>query len=52
MTVIIVLYWCVKSGQLKNFDKGSRCIFTEEEPEGVQTDFFPGKRNVLNNKSK
>ena len=50
MTGIVVLYWCVKNGQLKDFEKGAKSIFTEEEPEGVQTDFFPGKRNIINDK--
>lgn len=52
LTGILVLYWCAKNGQLQNFDKGSRSIFNDEEPEGVQTDFFPGERNKLNNKKK
>lgn len=38
------LYWAVKKGEFANLDKGSRVIFDdEEEPEGRQTDFFPGK---------
>lgn len=43
-TSILVLYWCTKTGQFKDFEKGARSIFTEEEPEGLQTDFFPGKK--------
>lgn len=37
------LWWSAKNGQLRNFDKGSRVIFDDEEPEGVQTDYFPGQ---------
>lgn len=43
-TGILVLYWCVKTGQLTDFEKGARSIFTDEEPEGEQTDFFPKKK--------
>jgi len=43
-TVVYALYWAGKNGHLRNFDKGSRVIFTEEEPEGMAQDFFPGKR--------
>lgn len=43
-TGILVLYWCVKSGQMSDFEAGARSIFTEEEPEGEQTDFFPSKK--------
>lgn len=47
-TAILVLYWCTKTGQFKDFEKGARSIFTSEEPEGTQTDFFPGKKNKKN----
>jgi len=56
LIVILALYWSVKSGQWKNLNAASRCIFNEEEPEGVQTDFFPGQREkarkILNEKTK
>lgn len=35
------LYWSSKKGQLRDFDKQARTIFTEEEPEGEVSDFFP-----------
>jgi cbb3-type cytochrome oxidase maturation protein len=35
--------WALKQGQLRDFDAQARSIFDESEPEGVQTDFFPGK---------
>ncbi|WOO43650.1 cbb3-type cytochrome oxidase assembly protein [Rubellicoccus peritrichatus] len=37
------LVWAVKNGQFKNIDGGATVIFDEEEPEGVQQDFFPGE---------
>jgi len=42
-SAIAALVWAVKSGQFKNLDKGATVIFDEEEPEGVQQDFFPGE---------
>jgi hypothetical protein len=38
------LYWAAKHGQLRNFEKGARSIFDEEEPEGEIGDRFPAKR--------
>ncbi|TVR53958.1 MAG: cbb3-type cytochrome oxidase assembly protein CcoS [Puniceicoccaceae bacterium] len=37
------LRWAVRQGQLSNLEEQSRSIFTEEEPEGRQSDFFPGR---------
>ena len=37
------LYWAAKNGQLRHFDKQSKVIFTEEEPEGEVSDSFPQK---------
>jgi len=37
------LVWASKSGQFQDFERGSRTIFDEEEPEGVMQDSFPGK---------
>ncbi len=42
-SAVYALYWASRHGQLKEFDKGARSIFDEEEPEGRETDFFPGK---------
>jgi nitrogen fixation-related uncharacterized protein len=47
LSAVVVLYWCAKSGQLRDFDKNSRSIFSDDEPEGEETDFFPGARNKL-----
>ena len=43
---ICVLFWCAKHGHFANFDKQAKIIFDEEEPEGVQTDFFPGEQEI------
>lgn len=51
-SAILVLYWCTKTGQFKDFENGARTIFTEEEPEGMQTDFFPGIKKELKNNNK
>jgi nitrogen fixation-related uncharacterized protein len=42
-SAVYALYWASKNGQLRDLDAQSRSIFDETEPEGVQTDFFPGK---------
>jgi nitrogen fixation-related uncharacterized protein len=42
-TAVWALYWASKHGQLRDFDAQARSIFDETEPEGVPTDFFPGK---------
>lgn len=40
-----VLWWAYRDGQFTDLEAGSRTIFDEEEePEGEQTDFFPGKK--------
>ena len=41
------LMWASKKGQLKDFDKGSRIIFDEDEPEGVTQDAFPQRKRKL-----
>jgi len=42
-SAVAALWWSAKNGQLRNFDQGARTVFTEEEPEGVHTDYFPGE---------
>lgn len=42
-SAVIALFWSAKNGQLRNFEQGSRVIFTDEEPEGIHTDYFPGE---------
>ena len=43
-SVIYALYWAVKTGQFQKMEQGAKTIFTAEEPEGQQTDFFPTSR--------
>lgn len=43
LSAIYALYWAAKNGQFRNFEKGAKVIFNEEEPEGERTDFFPGE---------
>ncbi|MCG8528693.1 MAG: cbb3-type cytochrome oxidase assembly protein CcoS [Opitutales bacterium] len=38
------LQWAAKNGQFQKFEKGSRVIFDEEEPEGEIADRFPSKK--------
>lgn len=45
LTAVTALFWASKHGQLRNFEKGARSIFDEEEPEGSIGDCFPGKRD-------
>lgn len=40
---VSMLYWAAKKGQLREFDKQAKIIFTEEEPEGEVSDRFPSK---------
>ncbi len=42
-SAVYALHWASKNGQLKEFDKGAKSIFDDEEPIGQPTDFFPGK---------
>ncbi|PWU07131.1 MAG: hypothetical protein C5B43_00785 [Verrucomicrobia bacterium] len=46
ISAIVALYWCTQAGQFKDFESGARSIFSEEEPEGMQTDYFPGKKTI------
>ncbi len=49
---VYALYWAAKNGQFKNFEKGARVIFDEEEPEGEQLDFFPDREKFDPSKDK
>ncbi|MDP0498543.1 MAG: cbb3-type cytochrome oxidase assembly protein [Verrucomicrobiota bacterium JB022] len=41
---VFALYWAKKNNQFDNLEESARVIFDEDEPEGTQTDFFPGKK--------
>jgi len=40
-SAVYALYWAVKTGQFREFEKGATEIFDDEEPQGRPTDFFP-----------
>ena len=44
ISAIATLWWAARKGHLTNLEATSRSIFTEDEPEGQRTDFFPSKK--------
>jgi cbb3-type cytochrome oxidase maturation protein len=42
-TAIFAFLWSIKNGEFRDLEAQARSIFDESEPEGVPTDFFPGK---------
>ncbi len=42
-SAICAFFWASKSGEFRDLDQQARSIFDDTEPEGVQTDFFPGR---------
>lgn len=46
-SAVYMLFWSARNHQFQDFDKGARSIFDDEEPEGDQTDFFPGKGEAV-----
>tara|TARA_R100000027_G_scaffold47114_1_gene35917 strand:- start:12458 stop:12679 length:222 start_codon:yes stop_codon:yes gene_type:complete len=51
-SAIYALFWASKNGQLENFDKNAKSIFTEEEPEGEVIDTFPSRKSAVEKSSK
>ncbi len=43
VTVLILFGWAIKSGQLRDFQRGASTIFDPDEPQGEQTDWFPDR---------
>jgi cbb3-type cytochrome oxidase maturation protein len=43
-SAVYALYWSSRHGQLRDFERGARSIFDEQEPVGRVTDRFPPKR--------
>jgi len=41
-SALLALRWAVRSGQLRDFQKGALLVFDDEEPVGQITDHFPG----------
>jgi cbb3-type cytochrome oxidase maturation protein len=46
-SAIYMLFWSARNRQFQDFEKGAKSIFDAEEPEGDQTDFFPGKAETV-----
>lgn len=51
-SAIYALVWASKKGQLRDFEKGSRVIFDEDEPEGEFQDNFPKSNKRVPNTEK
>ncbi len=43
-SAVFALYWAARNRQFQDFDQGARTVFSDDEPEGTHTDFFPGDR--------
>ncbi len=43
-TTVWILAWAIKQGEFKDLRAGARSIFSEEEPVGLVTDYFPGEK--------
>lgn len=41
VTVVTLFGWAMKTGQLRDFQRGATSIFDDDEPQGEQTDWFP-----------
>jgi cbb3-type cytochrome oxidase maturation protein len=42
-SAVYAFFWATKNGEFRDLEGQSRSIFDASEPEGVQTDYFPGK---------
>lgn len=42
-SAVYAFVWANKTGEFRDLEGQARSIFDASEPEGVQTDFFPGK---------
>ena len=43
ITMVWLLAWAIRQGEFKNLRSGARSIFSEDEPVGMVTDYFPGE---------
>lgn len=43
LMTVWALAWAIQRGEFRHFRDGATVIFDEEEPIGMQTDFFPGE---------
>lgn len=49
-SAVYALYWAARNKQFQDFERGARSVFSEDEPEGEHTDYFPGERNKARRK--
>lgn len=45
-SAVYAFVWASKSGEFHDLEAQSRSIFDATEPEGIATDFFPGRAPV------
>jgi nitrogen fixation-related uncharacterized protein len=43
-TTVWILAWAIKQGEFKDLRAGARSIFSDEEPVGMVTDYFPNEK--------
>lgn len=46
-SAVWALAWATRSGKMKNFEEQAKSIFSDDEPIGTQTDFFPDKAKQI-----
>jgi nitrogen fixation-related uncharacterized protein len=51
-SAIYAFFWAQKTGEFRNLDEQARSIFDASEPEGVRSDFFPGRGKRAPSRSK
>lgn len=44
-SVLVALYWALKTDQFSNLNNTAKSIFNEEEPIGYHTDYFPNSKH-------
>lgn len=44
-TAVYAFWWAAKTGQFKKLEEGAKVVFTPDEPEGEQIDFFPSSNS-------
>lgn len=47
ITMVWLLAWAIRQGEFKNLRSGARSIFSEDEPVGMVTDYFPGEAPLM-----
>ena len=47
ITMVWLLAWAIRQGEFKNLRSGALSIFSEDEPVGMVTDYFPGEGPLM-----